>query len=132
MEKARFCFARALLWVLAEAQHDYTAEEILADIPESFRKWLYRHWGAKDGAELLRMADELWVAQRVRKGLKRAQETGKQLGRPSKLGSKGIAEAQALYRQGYSLSQIAERIGVSVSTAHRYCCAKVEEDEGAA
>jgi len=54
------------------------------------------------------------IAERVKAGLRRAVENGKQLGRPSVVVDK--EEVHRLRSQGHSLRNIAERLGISRTT----------------
>jgi DNA invertase Pin-like site-specific DNA recombinase len=59
------------------------------------------------------------MVERVKSGLARAREQGKQLGRPRNDDPAGIAEVKRLRRQGLGINKIARKMGVGSSYVQR-------------
>ena len=59
------------------------------------------------------------ISERVKLGLKRVKENGKQLGQPSKISDGLVSDIWDLKKQGLSLNKITEHVPVSRSTVYK-------------
>ncbi len=58
------------------------------------------------------------IRERVAAGLAAAKRRGAKIGRPKAMDARAVARARRLRQSGHSVRLIAERLGVSVGTAH--------------
>ena len=59
------------------------------------------------------------ISERVKLGLKRVKENGKQLGQPTKISDGLVSDIWDLKKQGLSLNKITEHVPVSRSTVYK-------------